>query len=152
MRLRLPYFEQKFDYDCGAAALKMVLAAHGRRVPLAELIRRLRTTEKTGTTRRDMARVARTYGLRAETRCDSSLAELRRLAKRRATVIVEYILPDFEGAHYAAVAGFSPGYILLHDPTKGSHYKLTEKEFLKRWYGRHLTVHRRWRLVVSSDR
>jgi ABC-type bacteriocin/lantibiotic exporter with double-glycine peptidase domain len=149
MRLRLQYFEQKKDYDCGAAALKMVLAAYGHRVPLFKLLRQLRTTEKNGTTRRGMARVARLYGLRVEAHCDSSLAELRRLVRERGTAVVEYILPDFEGAHYAVVSGFSAGRILLHDPTKGRYYKLAEKEFVKRWYGRHRTAHKRWLLNVS---
>jgi ABC-type bacteriocin/lantibiotic exporter with double-glycine peptidase domain len=151
MRLRLPYHRQKFDYDCGAAAMKMALAVRGHRVPLSKLIRQLRTTEKAGTTRRNMARVARFYGLRAEAHCDSSLAEIGRLTGRGATVIVEYILPGFEGAHYAVFAGFSPGRILLHDPTHGPYYSLGKREFLKRWYGRHLTAHKRWRLAIGPD-
>lgn len=152
MRLRLPYFEQKFDYDCGAAAMKMVLARFGVRAPLLRLIRELRTTKKDGTTRRDMARVARAHGLRAEAVCGSSLPELRRLTAGNGMVIVEYILPKFEGAHYAVVSGFSAGRILLHDPTGGRYYSLPEREFLKRWYGRHRTVHKRWRLVVTPRR
>jgi len=62
--------------------MKMALAVRGHRVPLSKLIRQLRTTEKAGTTRRNMARVARFYGLRAEAHCDSSLAEIGRLTGR----------------------------------------------------------------------
>ncbi len=149
MRLRFPCFVQKLDYDCGPTALKMVLASFGVRADLKKLQRQLRTTESDGTTRRNLVRVARGYGLPAAARTGASMEDIGRLLRRGDMAIVEYILPVFEGAHYAVVSGLDGRSIYLHDPTEGRYFRLSRREFLRRWYGRHKTAHTRWLLALG---
>jgi ABC-type bacteriocin/lantibiotic exporter with double-glycine peptidase domain len=152
MRLKFPCFLQKLEYDCGPTALKMVLAAFGVRADRRKLMRQLRTTERDGSTRRSLIRVARRYGLRVSAHNDATLGEVGRLLRRGALLIVEYILPVFEGGHYAVVSGLDSRSIYLHDPSEGRYYRLPRREFVRRWYGRHTQTHTRWVLVADGPR
>lgn len=150
MRLKFPCFIQKLDYDCGPTALKMVLASFGIRADLKKLMRQLRTTERFGTTRRNMQRVVRSYGLAVSAHNDATLGEIGRLLRRRLMVIVDYILPVDEVAHYAVVSGLDGRAIYLHDPSGGRYFRLPRPEFLRRWHGSHQKTNVRWLMTVTD--
>jgi len=152
MRLKFPCFLQKLDYDCGPTVLKMVLASFGIRANLKDLMRQARTTKRDGTTRRGLARVARSYGLSASAHCGATFSEMDRLLRRGAMIVVEYILPIFEGGHYAVVSGLDRGAVYLHDPSEGRYFRLPRREFARRWYGRHNKTNTRWVMVVEGPR
>ncbi len=149
MRQSFPCYIQKTDYDCGPTALRMVLASFGIRADLKKLQRQLRTTASDGTTRRNLARVARAYGLAVRAHNGATLGEVGRLLRRGERVVVEYILPVFEGGHYAVVSGLDRRSIYLHDPDRGRYFRLPRRDFLRRWYGRHKHNHTRWVMIVS---
>jgi ATP-binding cassette, subfamily B, bacterial len=64
MRRRVPWVRQMALADCGAACLAMVLAYHGKQVPLDEL-RQMTGTNRDGVDALAMAQTAQRYGLRA---------------------------------------------------------------------------------------
>ena len=63
-RRAIPFVAQAEMADCGAAALVMALAYHGRHVPLAEM-HAATGTGRDGTDALRLAEAATTYGLRA---------------------------------------------------------------------------------------
>ncbi len=150
--LRLTYFRQPEDYDCGPTAMKMVLAFFGIRVPRTALIRSMRTTVKTGTTRRNMLREARRRGLSASARSGLAVADLRRAVSRGRPAIVNYLMPVDEISHYAVVAGFSGRDIILWDPDRGRGFRLPVREFDRRWRGLHGGWRAGWALIAGPPR
>ncbi len=64
MRQRLPWVRQMGLADCGAACLAMVLAYHGKQVPLDEL-RQMTSTNRDGVDALAITQAAQRYGLRA---------------------------------------------------------------------------------------
>ncbi|MEM9554229.1 MAG: peptidase domain-containing ABC transporter [Acidobacteriota bacterium] len=62
-RGELPFVRQTSNADCGAACLAMVLAWHGKRVPLEE-VRQAAGVDRDGSDARSLVRAARAYGLR----------------------------------------------------------------------------------------
>lgn len=150
--LRLPFYRQQEDFDCGPTALKMVLAYFGTRVPVRRLCRSMRTTAKTGTTRRAMLAEARRRGLRASARSGLGVADLRRAGSSGYPVIVNYLMPVDEVNHYAVVAGFRGRDIVLWDPDRGSRFHLPIREFNRRWQGLHGGWHAGWGMIVGPAR
>ncbi len=64
MRRRVPWIRQMGLADCGAACLAMVLAYHGKQVPLDEL-RQMTSTNRDGVDALAITQAAQKYGLRA---------------------------------------------------------------------------------------
>ena len=64
MRRRVPWVQQMAVTDCGAASLAMVLAYHGKQVPLDEL-RQMTSTDRDGVDALAVTRAAQRYGLNA---------------------------------------------------------------------------------------
>jgi ATP-binding cassette, subfamily B, bacterial len=64
MRRRVPWVRQMGLADCGAACLAMVLAYHGKQVPLDEL-RQMTSTNRDGVDALAITQAAREYGLSA---------------------------------------------------------------------------------------
>jgi ATP-binding cassette subfamily B protein len=64
VRRRVPWIRQMAMTDCGAACLAMVLAYHGKQVPLDEL-RQMTSTDRDGVDALAVTRAARQYGLSA---------------------------------------------------------------------------------------
>jgi ATP-binding cassette subfamily B protein len=64
VRRRVPWVQQMAVTDCGAACLAMVLAYHGKQVPLDEL-RQMTSTDRDGVDALAVTRAAQRYGLSA---------------------------------------------------------------------------------------
>jgi ATP-binding cassette subfamily B protein len=64
VRRRVPWVRQMGLADCGAACLAMVLAYHGKQVPLDE-VRQMTSTNRDGVDALAMTQAAKQYGLRA---------------------------------------------------------------------------------------
>ena len=117
--VHVPFFAQE-DYQCGPAALAMVLAADG--VPLipTTLVPQVYVPAREGSLQAEMLAAARRHGRLAVVlprRLDAVLAEVA--AGRPVIVLQNLSLPVFPRWHYAVVIGFDLDrqQVLLHSGT-----------------------------------
>lgn len=117
-RLRTPTILQHEVSECGAACLGMVLAHHGRWVPLEEL-RHATAVNRDGTKASNIVKAAKLYGLAARgyTRQPD---DLRQMAM---PVIVFW---NFN--HFLTIEGFNGDKVWINDPATGPR-TLTSAEF-----------------------
>jgi predicted double-glycine peptidase len=146
----VPRVVQTTEYTCAPAALKSALAYLGRARGVGErrLARALGTSEQAGTEPREIARVARSFGVRAATRAGMSLENLGAHVERGEPVIVLYQAwsedrsvrarypTSYESGHFAVVIGVDAHRVYLQDPgLEGSRAALEREDFLSRWHG-----------------
>ena len=108
-RSRVPTVIQMEAVECGAAALAMILAYHGRNVPL-QTLRDACQVSRDGTTALQMAKVARGYGMNAKG-ASKDLHELDTLA----TPFVAY----WSFYHFVVVEGWDSTWVYINDPAMG---------------------------------
>ena len=108
-RLRTPVFLQNDETECGAACVGIVLAHHGRWVPIDEL-RELCGVSRDGSTALGLRRAAENYGVRTEgwRKETSELSELK----------LPLIL-FWEFKHFVVLEGYGSGKFYLNDPANG---------------------------------
>lgn len=126
---KVPVVMQMEALECGAAALAMVLAYYGRRVPL-ELVRAECGVSRDGSNARNILKAARGYGLTARGyRCEPEQL------KEDGTFpcIVHW---DFN--HFVVLCGFKGNKAVLNDPANGT-YTIPMEAFDKSFTGVCLT-------------
>ncbi|RYY96851.1 MAG: hypothetical protein EOO24_20615, partial [Comamonadaceae bacterium] len=107
--VRVPTRLQFQETECGVAALAMVLAHHGRPVPLHEL-RTFTGVSRDCVNAADLARAARHFGME----CRSYSREPAQLEE-----LPLPLLAHIRFIHFAVVEGFTRDEVLLHDPLSG---------------------------------
>jgi ATP-binding cassette subfamily B protein len=109
MRRRVPWIRQLALTDCGAACLAMVLAYHGKQVPLDEL-RQMTSTNRDGVDALAMTRAAQRYGLTAR----GVAADLDDLADLPPATILHW-----EFAHFVVFERLRRNGVQIMDPALG---------------------------------
>ncbi|MEG1565017.1 MAG: NHLP family bacteriocin export ABC transporter peptidase/permease/ATPase subunit, partial [Bacteroides sp.] len=106
---KVPVIMQMETVECGAASLCMILAYHGKWLPL-EKVREDCDVSRDGTNAMNLLRAARNYGLAAEG-CKMEMADI---LKTKTPCIIHW---NFN--HFVVLCGFKRGYAILNDPARG---------------------------------
>lgn len=150
--LDLKYFKQDNGYSCGPASLQMVFSYFGKKLGEAKLAKLAKTT-KSGTSHVNMINLARKEGFYCYVHNNSSINQIKHFIDLNLPVIINYIEPKSEEGHYAVVVGYKRNKIILDDPWNGKNFKISIKEFKKRWYDYHKKhKYSRWILVISKKK
>lgn len=153
MKLNVPFYKQDKTYTCGPVALQMVFSLLGKFKSEAHLAKEAGTNKSDGTSHEGMINTA----LREKFHCyvneGSSLDEVKFFINLGFPAIVDYTEPSGDDGHYAVAFGHEDGHIILNDPWNGKDFKLTDKEFISRWYDHHHNGNRceRWIMVISRE-
>ena len=123
-RKKTPFIMQMEAVECGAAALSMILAYHGRYVPLAQL-RQECGVSRDGSKAANVLKAARRYGLSAKG------------YSKGITKLKEIDMPCivfWEFNHFIVVEGISEKFVYVNDPAHG-HRRLSHETFSQGFTG-----------------
>lgn len=149
IEMTFPSKLQKYDNDCGVACMEAVLTFFG----FSELedgeVMKIAKTDKTGTSIRGLARVARNYDLKYKKFQNLTIDELQKCINKHLPVIIPIQAysrkPNFKycqswnHGHYVIPIGYDDKRIYFQDPSSKSRTFLTYEELNDRWHDREAT-------------
>ena len=119
---------QMENLECGAACLAMILAYHGKWVPL-EQVRSDCGVSRDGSSAKNMLRAARTYGMNAA----GYRLEIESIRQAKFPVVIHW---NFN--HFVVLNGFKRNRAVLNDPARGT-VEVSMEDFDKSFTGIALT-------------
>jgi ABC-type bacteriocin/lantibiotic exporter with double-glycine peptidase domain len=128
-----------------------VLTAYDIRTTQRKVAQLADTNKTTGTSTKGIVSALGHFGLRVVAMNGRTLTDIRRALARGTRVVVCYTEPYLDSGHYAVVAGFQGGKILLLSPDERGTLPLAMpiKEFQKRWKDDVFTHSKRWAAFVT---
>lgn len=150
--LRVPFFGQQKEYTCGPASLGMVFGFFGLRTSETSLARLAKTTRE-GTSHLHLIDAARKKGFYCFVHEAATVNQIKHFVDIGEPVIVNYVEPSTEEGHYAVIVGYTKHSLIFNDPWNGKRFKMSVKEFIRRWHDCHEGhKYRRWILVLSKNK
>lgn len=125
---KVPVVMQMENLECGAACLAMVLAYHGKWLPL-EQVRSNCGVSRDGSSAKNLLRAARAYGMQAA----GYRLEVENIRQAEFPVIIHW---NFN--HFVVLNGFKKNRAVLNDPARGT-VEVSMEEFDKSFTGITLT-------------
>ncbi|PIR95972.1 MAG: hypothetical protein COT92_03550 [Candidatus Doudnabacteria bacterium CG10_big_fil_rev_8_21_14_0_10_42_18] len=151
MKLKIPYHQQKTVYNCGPASLQIVFDYFHVYVAQSDLAKKGHTNKNSGTSHKDMIKLATANNFFCYVNNDSQITEITDFLARDLPVIINYIEPSDNDSHYAVVSGITHTDIILNDPWNGKNFSLSRKEFENRWHDSK-NAHKKWLMVLSKEK
>lgn len=148
--MNIPFYKQINDYSCGPASLQMVLKYFGNYIPQDVLAMQLKTQKDDGTDHSDLIRVALENGLYCYVNRNSTLHEIIYFLSRDLPVIINFMEPSGNDAHYAVVIGFNKNNLILNDPWNGRQFQIDSDWFVEHWYDTENRA-KQWIMVLSLE-
>lgn len=122
--VKVPVVMQMENLECGAACLAMIMAFHGKWVPL-EKVRTDCGVSRDGSNAHNLLRAARAYGMKAS----GYRLEVENIKQIEYPVIIHW---NFN--HFVVLNGFKKKHAVLNDPARGT-VEVTMEEFDKSFTG-----------------
>ena len=148
--MKIPFYKQITDYYCGPASMQMILEYFGNHMSQEMLAKQLKTQRDDGTDHSDLIRVATENGLYCYVNRESTFNEIIYFLSRDLPVIVNFMEPTDDDAHYAVVVGWGGNKLILNDPWNGKKFQIHEDWFLKHWYDAENHA-KQWIMVLSPE-
>ena len=121
---KVPVIMQMEALECGAASLTMILAYHGKWLPL-EQVRKDCGVSRDGSSAKNLLKAARNYGMTAKGyRCDTSM-----LSEMQTPCILHW---GFN--HFVVFCGFQKDKAVINDPARGV-VKVSQEELDREFTG-----------------
>lgn len=130
----IPYFQQETDYTCGAACLRMILAASDRPHSEAELAKLLDSQPKVGVDNSQLCEVARKLGYEVLAKDHGTITEVQQLLDADYAIIANFMGFTEEVGHFALVLAIENDQVVLHDPWNGPEFRVGKDDFVNRWH------------------
>ncbi|MCK9438997.1 MAG: cysteine peptidase family C39 domain-containing protein [Patescibacteria group bacterium] len=140
--LEFPELRQTYNYDCGASALQSTLIYYGIEIREDSVMKMAKTT-KEGTEIKNIIKVAKKYGLKADSR-QMTIKDLKKFIDKKAPIIIPLQAwtnnknikweDAWEDGHYVVLIGYDDKKFIFEDPSAFIRTYLTYKEFSKRWH------------------
>ena len=151
MILAVPSGKQQHDYDCGAKCLHLVMRYHNTDILYSNILSQVQSFKEDGVSINKLKGLARSYGFKAWSVVNCSMAALENSINQGRPVIVliqawahKNLKPNDwrnvgkgnrDYGHYAIVMGFEGDFIILRDPNLPRRKRMSQEEFLARWHG-----------------
>jgi len=144
--MKLLRYRQKTDWTCGPACLKVVLHFFGVNKDISELIKELKTTEKTGTDHQRMINLLKKYKLKFIVKKNATLEEIKK-SLIDSLVVVDYFIPYYQESHYSIVKKIKGERIYFHDTHFGPNHRYKIDYFLRNWWDEEA---KRWLVAIKK--
>jgi len=141
--MEFPELRQSYSYDCGASALQGVFFYYGFEPREVDLVKELNVDPEIGAEPADIVRVCKKYGLRAETRENMTIDDLKKNVDAGVpTLLIVQAWPDkpvdwemeYDWGHYVVAIGYDDKRVYFEDPASTVRTWLTYDELNKRWH------------------
>ena len=145
IHIDLPPARQQTNYTCGAVALRSIARYYGKDLKTEQEFEELCAAGKIkGSHPEDIAKAARTLGLRATVKERMSLKDLLKYIDDKTPVICaiqawgsKEQYKKLSSGHYVVAVGYDDDNIYFQDPSaKDSRPHIGRKEFMRRWIDR----------------
>lgn len=129
------HYEQKTNYTCGTASVRMVVDFYedGRNYDEDVLLRYLGSQPVVGTEADDVADFFKTYDYHVFHSEGCSVKTLEYFVSRGLPTIINYRNQLGNVGHFAVVVGYTSKALILNDPWNGECHTVDKAEFEKLW-------------------